>query len=74
MDSWGEVEQEGGGAQQDRENTDPPLLFASLAGRQELILKFTEMNQFGLPRAVDEVEIGLGRLSLHIFPHQVTCS
>ena len=67
-------EEEGGGAQQDRENTDPPLLFASLAGRQELILKFTEMNQFGLPRAVDEVEIGLGRLSLHIYPHQVTYS
>ena len=27
--------------------------------------------KFGLPRAVDEVEVGLGRLLLHIFPHQV---
>ena len=27
--------------------------------------------QFGLPRAVDEVEVGLGNLLLHVFPHQV---
>jgi len=54
-----------------KDNIDPPLRLATLAGRQELVLKFTEMNQFGLPRAVDEVEIGLGRLSFHIYPHQV---
>ena len=29
------------------------------------------MNQFGLPRAVDEIEIGLGHLKFHIYPHQV---
>ena len=32
--------------------------------------KCTEMNQC-LPRAVDEVEVGLGRLRFHINPHQV---
>ena len=45
-----------------KDDLDPPLRFATLSGRQELVLKFTEMNQFGLPRAVDEVEVGLGRL------------
>jgi len=54
-----------------KDDLDPPLRFATLSGRQELVLKFTEMNQFGLPRAVDEVEVGLGRLSFHIYPHQV---
>ena len=34
-------------------------------------MRFTEMNQFGLPRAVDEIEIGLGHLKFHIYPHQV---
>ena len=29
------------------------------------------MNQFGLPRAVDEIEIGFGHLKFHIYPHQV---
>jgi len=55
-----------------KDDIDPPLKLATLAGRQELVLKFTEMNQFGLPRAVDEVEIGLGRLSFHLYPHQMT--
>ena len=55
-----------------KDDLDPPLRLATLAGRQELVLKFTEMNQFGLPRAVDEVEIGLGRLSFHLYPHQVS--
>ena len=50
---------------------EPPLLLASLSGKQELVLKFTEMNQFGLPRAVDEVELWLGPLKLHVYPHQV---
>jgi len=54
-----------------KDDLDPPLRFATLSGRQELVLKFTEMNQFGLPRAVDEVEVGLGRLSFHVYPHQV---
>ena len=34
-------------------------------------MRFTEMNQFGLPRAVDEIDIGLGQLKFHIYPHQV---
>ena len=56
-----------------KNDLDPPLRLAILAGRQELVLKFTEMNQFGLPRAVDtgRIEVGLGRLSFHIYPHQV---
>ena len=49
---------------------DPPHRRATMAGRQELVLKCTEMNQC-LPRAVDEVEVGLGRLRFHINPHQV---
>ena len=55
----------------EKEELDLPLKLASLAGRQEIVLKFSEMNQFGLPRAVDEVEVGLGHLALHVFPHQV---
>jgi autophagy-related protein 2 len=51
--------------------SEPPLILASLAGSQELLLRFTEMNQFGLPRAVDEVQLNLGALKLHVFPHQV---
>ena len=50
---------------------EPPLLLASLSGKQEVVFKFTEMNQFGLPRAVDEVELWLGPLKLHVYPHQV---
>ena len=29
------------------------------------------MNEYGLPRAVDEVEMNLGVLKLHVLPHQV---
>ena len=50
---------------------DPPLILASLSGKQELVMRFTEMNQFGLPRAVDEIGIGLSHLKFHIYPHQV---
>ena len=46
-------------------------MLASLSGKQELVMRFTEMNQFGLPRAVDEIEIGLGHLKIHLYPHQV---
>ena len=35
------------------------------------VLRFTELNQYGLPRAVGEVEMSLGTLKLHVFPHQV---
>ena len=44
---------------------------ATMAGKQELILTCTEMNQFGLPRAVDDVEVGLSRLIFHVNPLQV---
>ena len=36
-----------------------------------MILRFTELNQYGLPRAVGEVEMSLGTFKLHVFPHQV---
>ena len=55
----------------EKEELEMPLKLATLSGKQEIVLKFTEVNQFGLPRAVDEVEVGLNRLLLHVFPHQV---
>ena len=64
-------EQDNCGGCDGKTDLEPPLLLASLAGKQELVLKFTEMNQFGLPRAVDEVELWLGPLKLHVYPHQV---
>jgi len=36
-----------------------------------ILLRFTELNQYGLPRAVGEVEMSLGTFKLHVFPHQV---
>lgn len=54
-----------------KEEAEPPLPLGILEGSQELLLKFTEMNQFGLPRAVDELQLNLGALKLHVFPHQV---
>ena len=56
---------------EDNDDIDPPLLLATLDGKQEIVMRFTEMNQFGLPRAVDEIDIGLGQLKFHIYPHQV---
>jgi hypothetical protein len=47
-----------------------PLQIASLSGKQELTLLFTETNEFGLPRAVREVEMNLGGLFVHAYPHQ----
>ena len=55
----------------ENDDIDPPLLLATLDGKQEIVMRFTEMNQFGLPRAVDEIDIGLGQLKFHIYPHQV---
>jgi len=52
-------------------DSEAPLKLAALTGRQELLVKFTDTNQFGLPRAVDEVEINFGILSVHLFPHQI---
>ncbi len=40
---------------EERGRRDLSLQLATLAGRQEIMLKFAEMNQFGLLRAVDEV-------------------
>ena len=55
----------------EKDDIDPPLLLATLDGKQEIVMRFTEMNQFGLPRAVDEIDIGLGQLKFHVYPHQV---
>jgi hypothetical protein len=40
-------------------------------GRQELLIRFSDTNQYGLPRSIDEVELNLGGLVVHAFPHQV---
>ena len=48
-----------------------PLQLASLAGKQEVVLIFTETNEFGLPRAVREVEMNLSGALVHAFPHQM---
>ena len=62
-----ESAEEGG----DRDSDVPlPLQLASLAGKQEVVLIFTETNEFGLPRAVREVEMNLGGVLVHAYPHQ----
>ena len=48
-----------------------PLPVACLTGRQELVVRFSETNQFGLPRSLEEVELNLGGVCLHMYPHQV---
>ena len=53
------------------EEPDPPLPMAALIGKQELVLKFQELNQYGLPRAIEEIELSLGGLMLHLYPHQI---
>ena len=48
-----------------------PLIMASLKGKQELILRFVDTDHYGLPRSVEEVEINVGPLIVHAFPHQI---
>ena len=48
-----------------------PLQIASLTGKQELVVRFSDTNQFGLPRSLEEVELNLAGVCLHIFPHQI---
>ena len=48
-----------------------PLIMASLKGKQELILRFVDTDHYGLPRSVEEVEINVGPLVVHAFPHQI---
>ena len=48
-----------------------PLKLASLTGRHELIVRFADTNHFGLPRTLEEVELNLGGILFHIFPHQI---
>eukprot|EP00093_Oithona_nana_P001821 01821.XXX_5499_11495_1 [CDS] Oithona nana genome sequencing. len=48
-----------------------PLIMASLKGQQELILRFVDTDHYGLPRSVEEVEINVGPLVVHAFPHQI---
>ena len=47
------------------------LQLASLTGRNELVITFAETDHFGLPRSVEEVELNLGGICLHIYPHQI---
>ncbi len=54
------------------DDTQPPLQWATLTGKQELVVRFSDTNQFGLPRSLDEVELNLGGLFVHLFPHQVS--
>lgn len=37
------------------EQQEPPLQLAALTGKQEILMRFSEVNQFGLPRSVEEV-------------------
>ena len=48
-----------------------PLQLASLTGRQELVIRFSETDQFGLPRCIEEVELNLGGICFHVYPHQI---
>ena len=66
-ESTGEV----GGDSPDSGDVQLPLQLASLAGKQEVVLIFTETNEFGLPRAVREVEMNLSGALVHAFPHQM---
>lgn len=50
-----------------------PLLLGRLTGVQELVVKFTDINHYGLPRSIEEVELNLGGAVLHAYPHQVHC-
>ena len=56
---------------EEEEETQPPLQWGALTGKQELIVRFSDTNQFGLPRSLDEVELNLGGLLVHLFPHQI---
>ena len=47
------------------------LQLASLTGRNELVIKFSETDHFGLPRSVEEVELNFGGVCLHVYPHQI---
>ena len=55
----------------DLEDDLKPLMMASLKGKQELILRFVDTDHYGLPRSVEEVEINVGPLVVHAFPHQI---
>ena len=45
----------------DRDDINPPLVLEVLDTTEEIVMCFTEMNQFGLPRAVGKIDIGLGQ-------------
>lgn len=48
-----------------------PLKLGSLTGRHELVVRFADTNHFGLPRSLEEVELNLGGILFHLFPHQI---
>ena len=47
------------------------LQLAALTGRNELVLRFSETDHFGLPRSIEEIELNLGGICLHVYPHQI---
>lgn len=52
-------------------NTTAQLQLAFATGRQELVVRFAGTNEFGLPRSVEEVELNVAGLFLHVYPHQI---
>lgn len=36
-----------------------------------MTMTFLELNHFGLPRSIREIELSLGGLILHVYPHQI---
>ena len=50
-----------------------PLQMAAITGRQELVIRFKDTNQLGLPRKIEEINLNLGMLCLHLYPHQLHC-
>lgn len=60
------------GSHADDESDDlKPLVLGSLAGKQEMVLRFVDTDHYGLPRSIEEVEFNLGPCIIHAFPHQI---
>ncbi|TRY61083.1 hypothetical protein TCAL_14969 [Tigriopus californicus] len=49
---------------------DPPLKFAEIVGRNEIVIRFAQTTTLGLPRSVEAIDVHLGSLLIHLYPHQ----
>lgn len=49
---------------------DPPLKFAEILGRNEIVIRFAQTTILGLPRSVEAIDVHLGSLLIHLYPHQ----